>query len=253
MRRLRPSRREIQQRLVCLPEKQIKEFIYDSTSFISGKYSTNDDSSFGPSIDEEGEAVGEDFIADFTLSHFRKDLIGIARDDFAEEYGVAKKIIGRKCKLYVQKQWNPSACTHLPAIEIFLRTLREQMNTKSRVKDSVVLLRFLFGRAKAGTEFQTERRVNDYVCKDFGNGIGFSQNEVPEPPYIRQVGAIKRDEYWNKPARISELIISLYKNKEGKLFHGFVKEHGNSFFRIVSADLSTRKNVSIYLPTLNDP
>ena len=47
-------------------------------------------------LDEEGEAVGEDFIADFTLSHFRKDLMGIARDNFAEEYGVAKKSLGRK-------------------------------------------------------------------------------------------------------------------------------------------------------------
>jgi len=233
--------------------KTIKEFVYDLTPFISGKYSTNDDLSFGPSLDEEGEAVGEDFIADFTLSHFRKDLMGIARDDFAEEYGVAKKSLGRKCKLYVQKQWNSSAWTELPTTETFLRTLREQMTTKSRVKNSVVLLRFSFGRAKAGTEFQTEREMNDYVCKDFGDGIGFSQNEVPASPYIRQVGAIKRDECWNKPARISELIVSLYKNKEGKLFHGFVKEHGNSFFRIVSADLSIRKNASIYLPTLNDP
>ena len=88
----------------CVPSgKTIKEFIYDLTPFISGKYNTNDDSSFGPSLDEEGETVCKYFIADFALSHFRKGLMGIARYDFTEEYGVAKKSLGRKCKLYVQK------------------------------------------------------------------------------------------------------------------------------------------------------
>ena len=66
------------------------------------------------------------------------------------------------------------------------------------------------------------------------------------------MGPIKRDECWNRPARISKLVLSLYKNESGKLYHGFLKEHGNSFFRIVSADLSIRKNASIFLPALND-
>jgi len=44
----------------------------------------------------------------------------------------------------------------------------------------------------------------------------------------------------------------MYKDSTSKLYHGFTQEHANSFFRIVSADLSIRKDASIYLPTLND-
>ena len=61
---------------------------------------------------------------------------------------------------------------------------------------------------------------------------------------------IKRGECWNKPARISELVPSLYKNKSGKLYHGLLKDHGNSFL-IVSTDLSILKDTSIFFPWLN--
>ena len=134
----------------------------------------------------------------------------VARRYFGEEYGLAKKSLGRRCKLYLQKQWNSSAWTELPTTETFLRTLREQMDTKARVKNGVVLMRISFGRAKTGAEFKTDQEFCDYVCKDFGDGIGFSQNETPASPFVRQVGAIKRDQCWDKPARISEFVMSLY-------------------------------------------
>ena len=134
-----------------------------------------------------------------------------------------------------------------------LRHGQSLMTMKSRVKNSAVMLRILFGRAKAGTEFTTEGEMEDYVCKDFDDGIGFSQNEVPASPYVKHIGAVKRDQCWDKPTRTSELLLSLHKNDKCKLYHGFIKEHGNSLFRIVSADLSIRKIASVFFPCLNYP
>ena len=114
-------------------------------------------------------------------------------------------------------------------------------------------MRISFGREKAGQEFTTDREINDYVCKDFGDGFKFSQSGDPVSPYIRKVGKVKRDECWNKPARIAELVSSLYSNTTSKLHFGFLKEHGNSFYRIVAANVSVHKDNSVFLPTLNDP
>ena len=75
--------------------KIVKEMIYDLILFISRGFDKN-------SLDEESEVADEDFIEDFTLSRFRKDLMGLARDEFAEEYSVAKKSLGRKVKLSIQ-------------------------------------------------------------------------------------------------------------------------------------------------------
>ena len=91
----------------------------------------------------------------------------IARDDFSEEYIVAKKSLRRKVKLFVQMQWNSLAWTELQSTMVFLRTLREQMTSKSIVKNGVVLLRLSFGRARAGTKFMREREMEDYVCLNF--------------------------------------------------------------------------------------
>ena len=68
------------------------------------------------------------------------------------------------------------------------------MDTKARVKNGLLKMRFSFGQEKPGQEFKTDRDVHDYVCKDFGDGIKFSQNEVPASPLIRKVGQAKRDE-----------------------------------------------------------
>ena len=67
------------------------------------------------------------------------------------------------------------------------------------------------------------------------------------------MGKVKRDASWNKPARITELISSFYTAKSSKLHYGFLQEHGNSFFRIISANLSVNKDNSVFLPSLSDP
>ena len=230
-----------------------KEITYDLRPLIHN--GGPDDASYdsSPSLGDEVQTNDENFIDTFTLSSFRKDLMELAVDKFPEEYALNKKSLGRKCKLFVQKQWNSSSWTEVATTEMFLRTVREQMMTKARLKNKSVQIRFSFGRAKAGLEFKDDQEFDGYTCKDFGDGLQFSQNEDPVSPFVRQVGSVKRDACWNKPARISELIVSLYKNNACKLYHGFLKEHGNSFFRIISADLSIRKDASFFLPSLNDP
>ena len=209
--------------------KTSKELIFDLRPYIVGGVDDNlDDSS--PSLDDEKENGDERFAEIFTLSIFRKELMVLAAEGFPEEYGLAKKSLGRRCKLFVQKQWNLSTWLEVPNTEVFIRLVKEQLCTKSRVKENSVHIRFSFGRSKAGLEFTTDEEFHAYSCADFGEGVNFSQNEVPASPLIRQVGAIKRDECWNKPARVADLVSALYKNEECKLYHGFLKEHGNSFF-----------------------
>ena len=127
------------------------------------------------------------------------------------------------------------------------------METKSRVKNGIIEIRLSFGRAKAGQEYQLDRDLHDYVCSDFGEGVKFSQSGAPASPYIRKVGKVKRDDCWNKPAHITNFIDSLYVTPSSKLHYGFLKEHGNSFFRIISANLSVHKDNSVFLHSLNDP
>ena len=67
------------------------------------------------------------------------------------------------------------------------------------------------------------------------------------------MGKVKRDESWNKLARIAELVASLYTSKSSKLHYGFLQEHGNSFFVIIPENLSVKKDDSIFLLSLADP
>ena len=232
------------------PGKTIKELTYELRPFIIG--GDNDDGSTG-SERLLGDVMDEDFVSVFTLSRFRKDLMEMAVSKFPEEYSLEKKGIGPKSKLFVQKAWNTSSWMEVPNTEIFIRLLREQMANRSRVINGKLLVRLSFGRAKPGTEFKDLRELDDYTCQEFGSGLLFSQQEIPSSPYIRQVGAVKRDECWNKPARITDLVASLYTTNTSKLYHGFLKEHGNSFFRIISASLTIRKEASVFLPSLNNP
>ena len=232
------------------PGKTIKELTYELRPFIIG--GDNDDGSAG-SDGLLGTVMDEDFVSIFTLSRFRKDMMELAVNKFPEEYSLEKKAVGPKSKLFIQKAWNTSSWMEVPNTEIFIRVLREQMANRSRVVNGKLLVRLSFGRAKPGTEFKDLRELDEYTCLEFGGGLLFSQQEIPSSPYVRQVGAVKRDECWNKPARITELVASLFTTNTSKLYHGFLKEHGNSFFRIISASLTIRKEASVFLPSLNNP
>ena len=164
--------------ITCVPAgKTNKEMTYDLSPFVIGRKDDGGDTTSNKSaasLDGEDEVADEDFDTNFTLSRFRVDLMRMAGENFAEEYGIAKKSLWPKCKLYIQKQWNSSSWTEIPMTEMLHRTLREQMATKARMKNGILQMRFSFGRAKAGIEFQTKRDRHNYVCEDFGEGIKFS-------------------------------------------------------------------------------
>ena len=232
--------------------KTMKEVSYD----LSGNIVREDDSnSVSGSIDGDDSVavVDEEFSSAFTLSIFRRDLMVLACEQFGEEYAISKKSLGPKCKLFFQKLWNSSAWMEITSTEMLHNVIKDQIMTKGRVKNGALQMRISFGRAKGGQEFTTDRDMHDYVCVDFGDGVKFSQSGEATSPYIRKVGKVKRDECWNKPARIAELISTLYSSAASKLHFGFLKEHGNSFYRIIAANLSIHKDNSVFLAALNDP
>ena len=177
----------------------------------------------------------------------------LAGDQFTEEYGVERKSIGPKCKLFLQKLWNRLSWMEVTSTNMLTSSIKDKMETKGRVKNGVLQMRISFGLAKVGQEFLTERDRHNYVCQDFGDGLKFSQSGEPASPYVRKVGKVKRDACWDKPARIAELVSELCTTPSSKLYYGFLKEHGNSFYRIIIAIFFVHKDNSVFLPTLDDP
>ena len=59
--------------------------------------------------DEDDEVVDKDFTDFSTLSVFRRGLIILAVDQFVDAYGVERKSLGQKCKLFLQNLWNTLA------------------------------------------------------------------------------------------------------------------------------------------------
>ena len=63
--------------------------------------------------------MDEAFLMTFTLSHFRKELMAVAADQFPEEYAVGRSSLGRKCKLFVQKKYNSLSWVEVNTTEMF--------------------------------------------------------------------------------------------------------------------------------------
>ena len=128
----------------------------------------------------------------------------------------------------------------------------EQMGMKQRIQKGRLQMRLSFGHAKAGMSFESQADFDEYVDTTLGKAISFSLDATSSSPYVRRFGSVKRDDNWNKPARIMDLLSSIYKDKSSKLYYGFLNEHSHSFFRIISANLSIHKEASVFLPSLND-
>ena len=94
------------------------------------------------------------------------------------------------------------------------------MAIKSKLLNGKLQLRVSFRRAKAGMEFKTMDELEEYA-DDLGRGVSFSLDANASSPFVRKVGAMKRDKCWNKPTRISELVTSFYVDKSSKLHYGF--------------------------------
>ena len=146
-------------------------------------------------------------------------------------------------------------CLIPPNTDAFIRTLKEQMEIKTRVRNSILTLKVSFGRAKAGYHFKNRDEFEDYVNDDEFEGGGalvFSQEDNTSSPFVRTMGAAKREASWTDPKKIMEFISLIYKDENSKLYHGFLREHMQSFFRIIKANLTVNKDASLFIPILND-
>ena len=93
-------------------------------------------------------------------------MIKLALEQFPEEYSLKTKSLGSKCKLFCRKQFNPCSWTEVMDTNMFHIFLKDQMQTKSRVKDGMLDVRLSFGRSKSGMEFIDLGELEDYVKED---------------------------------------------------------------------------------------
>ena len=177
------------------------------------------------------ENKDDEFLASFTLSKFRSDLMSLAISNLPSEYGIKTKSLGKRCKLYFQKQWNSSAWCKLSTTDDLHQNLKDQMSKKGRVSDKILQLKVSFGKAKKGENFASQKEFDDYILKpvrNSTNGDGssdgssdgsdelmpqallFSQEEIPSSPYKKKAGNIARQDSRSNTTRIMDMITSLY-------------------------------------------
>ena len=243
-------------KVTCVPPgKTNKQFIYNIDRFIvSGNEEGVDETS--EDIDGRGESEDDEyFLSVFTLSRFRKDVMIIAMELFPEEYLLERKSLGPRCKLFCQRQWNSASWTEIQDTDTFVRLLVDQMAVKARMNKDVLSIRFAFGRAKQGLEFKDVDEFEEYtqVFRGESESLLFSKNKDATSPYIRRFGDAKRSKNWAQPTQITTFITNLYINHECKLYYGFMREHANAFFRIISANVAHKKDASPFKPFIEDP
>ena len=177
----------------------------------------------------------------------------MAVENFESEYGIERNVLGRHSKLYCQKSWNTSAWMEVKDTETLVRLVMDQMLQTKRINQGKELMvRFAFGRAKSGFEFEDVDEYEEYMDLETGAAISFSQNDDGQSPYENKMGAVLREGTWRNPARVAELVQFMYTDQTCKLFHGFTKEHSNSFYRFISINLSTKKYTLPFLPFIKD-
>ena len=156
------------------------------------------------------------------------------------------KALVPNCKLYFQKQWNCSSWFELSNTDDLIRNLKEQMETKGRVRNNVLTLRLAFGKAKIGDYFESTEEIDDYTDDVDGAALIFSQNETPTSPFARRAGVIMRNDNHCSASNVEELITRLYQSESCKLYHGFLKQHMISFHRIITAHIAVHKDDSVF-------
>ena len=128
----------------------------------------------------------------------------------------------------------------------------DQMTQPKRVNNNKeLLLRLSFGKAKEGYEFVDWNDYNNYIGLD-GDACDFSQNDDGHSPFESKFGAVLRESTWKNPGKIAELIQHMYTDDKCKLFYGFTREHANSFYRIIMANLSSFKDASPFISFMSD-
>ena len=175
----------------------------------------------------------------------------LASKHFPEEYGIRKKSLGPKCKIYSK------------ALELFsldgddfnqdVKEFHQGSDGDKGSSDEWGVTDedfFWAGKGRTGT-YDGAGDSQLCLCQLWGWCI-FLQSGEATSMYVRKVSKIKGDECWNKPARIVELISTLYSSTPSKLHFGFLKEYGNSFYWIITANVSVNKDNSVFLAALND-
>ena len=141
----------------------------------------------------------------------------------------------------------------LAETESLIRLLTDQMSKSKRVTATgELVLRISFGKSKRGFEFEDEEEFEDYVGSVRGDAVTFSQDGEGHSPFESKFGVVLREDSWKKPGKVAELIQFMYTDDTCKLFYGFTHEHGNSFYRIIMANLSSYKDASPFIQYLSD-
>lgn len=128
------------------PGKTVKKVTFNLGRSIHGREDSSH--STGLSVDED-EVIGGEFDAGFKISIFWRDLVVLAAGQFSDKYTVERKSLGTRCKLYIQKLWNKSAQMEVTSTEMSINSIKYQMETKGRIKNSVLQLRVSLERTKA--------------------------------------------------------------------------------------------------------
>ena len=81
--------------------KTNKDIIYNLISFIFGGRSDDNPAGSNHPLNNKIKIIDEEFSSTFTLSQFHSDLMVLACEKFVKAYGVRKKSLGPKCKLFV--------------------------------------------------------------------------------------------------------------------------------------------------------
>ena len=90
--------------------------------------------------------VAEELTDLFTLSVFQRDLTVTAADQFSEEYGVDRKILGPKSKLFLHKLWDTLVWMEVTSTKMLIISIKDQMETKGRIKNGVFRCGFHSGK-----------------------------------------------------------------------------------------------------------
>lgn len=195
-----------------------------------------------------GTEEGNEYLTSrFTLSRFWKKLMMLAVEQFPEEYAVRTKSLGKKCKLFVLKQWSTRSWMEIGDQATLVRLLKDQMEIKNRVVGNKLAIKLAFGRAKHVMEFKSEEEFNNYVDLVDGEALDFFKNCDAMSPYVESFGSLKRTKTWSRPTQITKMIGAWYTIAESKLHYGFCREHGESFYSIVSANLAHKKKESPFI------
>jgi hypothetical protein len=218
-----------------------KDIMYDLQKYISGGSFLIDNTSDN---EEEEDETFDNF---FTLSRFRVEVMKLAVEKFSSHYSLNTHSLGPQSILYILKEWHRSAWSPIETTEDLHRNLLDQMDTKNRVKNDTLTIRLAFGKAQVNKHFVYQNAFDAYTTYPNGEGFDFSQNGDPSSPFKRRSGKEMRHEIHDVTKHLMSLITKIYQTESSKLYHGFLYEHINTFFRIMQVDVQAFSKDSVFM------